>query len=123
MIHFSSGLNGFIAPTPAFNNHDMNRYKKSCLMIGKRAPWRCESSTKELVVSGLLTSSSKKLSYKVTMSTNSTSSIVLSIIRQLATAFAVSSEVRQGIASSTALRRIRTECRCGIRPLAEVEMI
>ena len=43
--------------------------------------------------------------------------------RQSATALAVSMEVKQGMDRSTALRRIFTLSRVGIRPLVEVEMM
>ena len=47
--------------------------------------------------------------------------MLCSLRRQLTRALAVSTAVMQGMLSSTALRRRRTESRLGSRPLALVE--
>ena len=57
------------------------------------------------------------------MSTSSVLNSEYLLIKLLATAFAVSMLVRQGIALSTALRRILTLSRVGSLPLDEVEMM
>ena len=55
------------------------------------------------------------------MSTSGTFFRLWSLRRQLTSALAVSTAVMQGMLSSTALRRSRTESRRGSRPLALVE--
>ena len=55
------------------------------------------------------------------MSTSGTFFRLWSLRRQLTKALAVSTAVMQGMLSSTALRRSRTESRRGSRPLALVE--
>lgn len=56
------------------------------------------------------------------MSTSSMVSCEYLLLRQSATAPAVSMDVRHGMERSTALRRIFTLSRVGMRPRVEVEM-